>query len=287
MPATPDVFIDCHCDTGENPLWHPDEQRLYWVDIPRGIIYRCDPLTMQTETFQHKSAIGGITLQYDGSLLLFMARGAIASWCDGTLTPLLASIPGEEDNRFNDVIAGENGHVFCGTMTAPSHAGRLYRLNADLSITPLIENVGTANGMGFTPDQTGMYFTDTRAYRIDLFDYDKASGSITNRRPFVSVDDGRGRPDGLTVDAEGCVWSARWDGYGLIRYDPDGREIAWFDLPARNVSSLTFGGPDYTDIYITTAIGKEPSNCGTHGGALFHMNQGIRGVPEFRSTIPA
>jgi sugar lactone lactonase YvrE len=87
------------------------------------------------------------------------------------------------------------------------------------------------------------------------------------------------------VDAEGCVWSARWDGYGLIRYDQNGREMAWFDLPARNVSSLTFGGPDYQDIYITTAIGNDPSDCGTHGGALFHMNLGIRGVPEFRSSI--
>jgi len=286
MPTIPDVFIDSHCHTGENPLWDPDEQRLYWVDIPRGIIYQYDPVTGQTETFENQDAIGGATLQPDGSLLLFMARGSIASWHDGTLTPLLDGIPGEEDNRFNDVIADPEGRVFCGTMTAPSHAGRLYRLDTDLSIHPLVEDVGTANGMGFTPDRTGMYFTDTRAYRIDLFDYDRNSGAISNRRPFVSVEDGRGRPDGLTVDAEGCVWSARWDGYGLIRYDQNGREMAWFDLPARNVSSLTFGGPDYEDIYITTAIGNDPSDCGTHGGALFHMNLGIRGVPEFRSSIP-
>jgi D-xylonolactonase len=151
----------------------------------------------------------------------------------------------------------------------------------------LRDDVGTPNGMGFTRDRCGFYQTDTRRYDVYRFAYDRSTGAITNQQVFahVSKDDCRGRPDGLTVDEEGCVWSARWDGFGIARYAPDGTQLAWYDLPARNVSSITFGGADLGDLYITTAIGSNPAAAGEHAGALFHMRPGVRGVPEFRSRI--
>ena len=266
-------------------MWHPDEQKLYWVDIPAGRIYRYDPADGTHETFETGAAVGGFTLQADGSLLLFMARGSVKRWRDGIVGTVLPELPDELDNRFNDVIADLGGRVFCGVMSTPQRAGRLYRLDPDGRITCLLEGIGTSNGMGFTPDGLRLYYTDTGAHNIYLFDYDPAVGAIENRRVFVHVDEGESRPDGMTVDAAGCVWSARWGGYAVVRYDPEGKEMLRVELPAQNVSSVAFGGPDYTDMYLTTAsCGKRPAT-GEKAGSLYRLTPGVRGVPEFRSRI--
>ena len=283
----PEVVADYQCVTGEGPLWHPAEKRLYWVDIPRGRLLRYDPVAGSSEVFELGIPVGGLTLQANGDLLLFMARGAIQRWRSGTLTPVVAEIPYEADNRFNDVIADPDGRVLCGTMTSPTHAGRLYRLDRDGSLTVLLEGIGTSNGLGFTPDREGLYYTDTHTREIYLFDYDRTSGGISNQRVFVRVPEteGEGRPDGLTVDAEGCVWSARWDGGCVVRYAPDGREIQRIAFPARRVSCVTFGGEAYRDLYVTTAGGDRRDENGPAAGALFVLQPGVRGVPEFVSRI--
>jgi len=283
----PEVIVDCACATGENPLWHPMEKRVYWVDIPVGRLFRHDPVSVRTESFDLGIATGGFTIQPDGALLLFMARGGVAVWREGTMQKLIKGIVDERENRFNDVIADPEGRVFCGTLSLPTRPGRLYRLDVDCRFARLLDDVGTSNGMGFTPDGKRMYHTDTRKHEIRMFDYDRATGAIINQRTFVKVSEGPSRPDGLTVDAEGCVWSARWEGSCLVRYSPEGKEMLRIEVPVKNVSSLTFGGPDYTDIYITTAGGNDRVVNGSSAGALFHMNLGIRGVPEFFSRIDA
>jgi D-xylonolactonase len=231
--------------------------------------------------------VGGFTIQSDGALLLCMAKGAVKIWRDGELTTVLDEIPGERETRFNDVIADPEGRVYCGTMSTPHRAGRLYRLDPDGTLTKLLDGIGTSNGMGFTPDGKQMYYTDTRKQEIYLFDYDRTSGEISNQRVFVKVPmkPEEGRPDGMTVDAQGHVWSARWDGGCLVRYSPQGVEEQRVRFPAKKVSSVTFGGPDYTDMYVTTAGGQNKAEEGAGAGALFHLNLGIAGVPEFRSRI--
>ncbi len=120
----------------------------------------------------------------------------------------------------------------------------------------------------------------------DLVYYDEASGAIANRRVFVETPPGEGVPDGMTVDAEGCVWSARWDGSALVRYTPDGREERRIAFPAKKVSSVTFGGDDLTDMYVTTALaGGSAAQEGAGAGALFRLRLGIRGMPEFYSRV--
>jgi len=281
----PQVIADYQCHTGEGPLWHPDEKRLYWVDIPQGRLFRYDPATGQHEQIYQGEQIGGFTLQEDGALLLFMAQGAVRIWRNGTLTTLMDSIPGEEDSRFNDVIADPAGRVFCGTMPTADRLGNLYRLDTDLALHHLLGGVGTSNGLGFTPDRQQLYYTITREKRIYLFDYDEATGATTNQRIFVESADAPGSPDGLTVDAEGFVWSARWDGACLIRYDPTGKEERRVEFPTPKVSCVTFGGPMYTDMYVTTAGGQDRAANGATAGALFHLDLGIQGKPEFRSRV--
>ena len=181
----PELIADYACECGENPLWHPMEKRLYWLDIPTGRLFRYDPADGTHEQCYQGEVHGGFTIQADGSLLLFQARGAVSVWLDGELTTVIDEIAQERDSRFNDVIADPAGRVFCGTMPTPERSGRLYRMDVDGTLTEVVDGVGTSNGLGFMPDRRGMYYTDTTKHVIYLFDYDEATGAITNQRNFV------------------------------------------------------------------------------------------------------
>lgn len=281
----PELIADYRCITGEGPLWHPVEKKVYWTDIPAGRMFRYDPATGKHEQFYSGGMVGGFTIQADGALLMFMERGAVKLWRDGKLTTVVEEIPEERDGRFNDVIADPAGRVFCGTMKTPDHDGRLYRLDTNGKLTKVLDGIGCSNGMGFTRDLKRMYYTDSFKFEIYLFDYDAATGALSNQRLFVRTPKEDGFPDGMTVDAEGCVWSAKWDGSMLVRYTPDGKEERRITFPATQVSSLTFGGDDCSDIYVTTAGGDKKAEHGSGAGALFRVRAGIRGVPEFPSRI--
>lgn len=281
----PVCIADYACHTGEGPLWHPLEKRVYWVDIPQGRLFRYDPATGEHEQCLETEAIGGFTIQEDGALLLFMAKGAVRLWRDGFLGTIIDSVAAELDSRFNDVIADPEGRVFCGTMSSGSHPGTLYRLDTDGTLHVVLEGLGCPNGMGFTPDLTQMYFTDSVPRQIYQFDYDRATGELSNQRVFVQVPEGEGVPDGMTVDADGNVWSARWDGGCLVQYSPQGQEIQRIEFPARKVSSVVFAGDDYTDMYVTTAGGGRRPEEGEGAGCLFRLTTGATGRPEFLSRI--
>jgi len=285
MEREPEIVADFQCETGEGPVWHAAEQRLYWVDIPQSRLFRYDPASGQSEKFDTGEPVGGATVQEDGALLLFMARGAVRLWRDGSFETVIDEVPAERENRFNDVIADPEGRVFCGTMPDPERGARLYRLDTDRTLTQLLDGVALSNGMGFTPDLKQMYYTETRKFVIYRFDYDRSTGAIANQRVFARVPDGEGKPDGMTVDSEGCVWSARWGGGRLVRYSPEGEEIMCIDFPVPKVSCVTFGGPDYTDMYVTTAGGKVRETDGETVGALFRVNLGIKGRGEFCSRV--
>ncbi len=281
----PELMADYRCETGEGPLWHPMERQVYWSDIPRGRIFRLNPFSRRHEQIYEGRIVGGYTIQSDGSLLLFMDRGSVAVWRDGKLKYLVNEMEGETDNRFNDVAADPAGRVFCGTMPTDTRSATLYRMDTDGSITTVLEGVGLSNGIGFSPDQKQMYYTDSLARKIYIFDYDIDSGDITNQCVFVETPDDGSIPDGMTVDAEGYVWGARWDGSSLYRYNPDGEQVAQIQFPAKKVSSVIFGGVDLTDMYVTTAGGGNKAEEGPGAGGLFRLNVGIQGKPEFLSRV--
>jgi D-xylonolactonase len=283
----PEPVADTRCEVGEGPLWHPDERAVYWVDIVAGQLFRFDPAAGGHELVYESpgEAIGGFTLQADGALLLFQSRGAIHRLQSGRVETVVPEIPEERDGRFNDVIADPEGRVFCGTMPIGDRPGILYRLDRDGSIRPVFEDAGVSNGMGFTPDLRRMYHTNSMKSLISIFDYDRASGELSNRQDFVRTPKEGGIPDGMTVDANGDVWSARWDGSALYKYNPAGEELLRIPFPAKKVSSIAFGGPDLDDAYVTIAGGDDRANEGPGAGALFRVRLGVRGVPEFRSRI--
>lgn len=287
-----EVIADYACVVGENPLWHPGENAVYWTDIDTGRVFRYDPATGRHGiVFQGESGekVGGFTHQEDGTLLFFMDRGAVRRWNGDSLVGTVhEEIPSERESRFNDVIADSRGRVFCGTMSTPKRRGRLYRLETDGALSVILEDIGCSNGLGFTPDGKYVYYTDSTERTIYRFAYNAATGALTDEFVFVRTPAGEGVPDGMTVDADGNVWSARWDGGALFCYShADGSELCRIDLPAvRKVSSVLFGGPDYADMYVTTAGGDKKETDGANAGALFRVRvPNVCGVPEFVSRV--
>lgn len=288
LGMAPEMIADYGCVTGEGPLWHEAEGRLYWVDIPRARLLRYEPGTGRHEEVYRGGegeVSGGFTIQNDGALLLFGERGTVRVWRDGAVATVIEEIEAERGSRFNDVIADPEGRVWCGTMPDGERPGRLYRLDPDGTLTVVLEDAGLSNGMGFTPDHSGMYHTDSAKGTITLYDYDQMDGTLANGRVIVSVPGEAGVPDGMAVDEEGDVWSARWDGGALYRYRPDGTELARVAFPARQVSSVTFGGPGYEDAYVTTAGGDDRTRNGAGAGALFRVRLGVRGRAPFLSRV--
>jgi D-xylono/L-arabinono-1,4-lactonase len=276
---------DCIC--GEGPLWHPLEKRLYWVDITTGRMFRYDPVSGKHAKVYEGETIGGYTVQADGKLLLFQRNGSVRTWQEGVIETVVEGIPAEAGCQFNDVIADPMGRVFCGTLPGKDHQGSLYRLELDGTITHLFGGIGCSNGMGFTLDHRQMYYTDSTAGKIYVFDYADANGELSNRRDLVTVNIAQeGLPDGMTVDADGNLWSARWDGNSVFQFAPDGHQLQRIEFPARKVSSVTFGGDDCMDMFVTTAIGAEGKEGeGAGAGGIFHLRPGVRGITEFYSRI--
>lgn len=278
----PSVAVHRHCELGENPLWDDRRKRVLWEDIDRGRIYEYDPATGQDSLVYEGPVVGGFTMQEDGSLLLFRVN-EIAIHRPGGETRTIARDIDADMRRFNDVIADPEGRVFAGTIGQTKTSGGLYRVDLDGKITRLFQGTGTANGMGFTPDLQYFYWTCSTTGRIFRFRYDRATGELRERTVFNESAKTDGTPDGMAVDAEGCVWTARWGGWAVQRYAPDGRELAKIKLPVQRITSVAFGGEALDTLYITTAGGKDGAD--TLDGALFTTKTNVRGQREFRSRI--
>jgi sugar lactone lactonase YvrE len=268
---------------GEGPVWDARDQSLYWVDIPASRVHQlaADGSLRSWDTGQ---PVGTVVPRASGGLVVAVRDGFMALDPEtGELTMLAEVERDRPDNRMNDGACDRAGRFYAGTMADDEgpDAGSLYRLDPDLTVTRLLTGVSISNGIGWSPDERLMYYIDSPTNRVDVLDYDPATGSIGGRRPFTAVGKGGGVgeghavPDGLTVDADGGVWVAVWGGYAVQHYDPAGRLIGKLELPAARVSSCVFGGPDLDQLYITTAAGP-----GESAGALFVCEPGVTGQPS-------
>jgi sugar lactone lactonase YvrE len=263
---------------GEGPVWDDQDQALYWVDIPEGRVHRMDAGGSFT-SWDVGGRASAVVPRASGGLVLAVSDGfAVLDPASGAVTPLAPVEADRPETRMNDGSCDRAGRFFAGTMADDERPGfgSLYRLDPDLTLTTLVTGVGTSNGIGWSPDERLMYYIDSQAYQVDVFDYDPATGEIDGRRAFAAVGGGDVMPDGLTVDADGGVWVAVWGGGALLRHDPDGRLRESVELPAGHVTSCAFGGPELDQLYISTADGP-----GTLGGALFVCQPGVTGQPSY------
>ncbi len=270
---------------GEGPLWHPLTNRLYVTDIYRRALHIFDADLTRLHSHTLSRVTSAMTWQADGSLLLFHDQCGISRWWpDGRNDVLIDSLPGAEGSRFNDVIADPMGRVLCGIEPVGTHPGRLYSIGPDLQPRVLIEEVQEPNGLGFSPDHTHLYFTDSVAQTIWRFRYDVDTGRLDTREEFFRTH-GNVLPDGMTVDIEGNVWTALWNGGGVLRISPQGKTAVKYPVPAQRSTSLTFGGTDFSTMFITSARDHGDESPKPLDGALFAIDGCGTGRAEFPSSL--
>jgi len=282
---------------GEAPMWDGEAGYLYWTDNIGLKFYRFQPATGIHELIKEGVEIFGIALHEKGGFMISNLSGIWVWDVDDQFSLITDEVEGSKCHM-NDCIADVNGRLFAGSFfyhpSKEYELGKLIRVDVDGSGSIVDEGFHISNGLGFSPDNTILYFTDSGARVIYAYDYDPRSGDIKNRRVAIKIPDDEGIPDGLTIDADGYIWSAQWYGSSVLRYDPDGKLERRLDTPAKQTSSIIFGGEDLTDIFITSAAMSEPMplmprgydpDSGYFGGQLYHVNLGIKGKPEHRAKI--
>jgi L-arabinonolactonase len=273
---------------GEAPLWDVDLARLFWVDCDQKLLFELDPVSGAVTQTVLPHFPGSYAIRGQGGMVMAYRNGISLSddrWHDSQSV----ATPGVDftAERFNDGTCDRAGRFWVGTMDRRLRepVGSLFRLDADLSLHLIEKSLTCSNGIAFSPDDRTMYHTDTGAGRIYAYDYDLDTGDVGNRRVFVDFAGQPGRPDGCTIDAEGCLWVAEIGGGEVVRIDPDGRRIDSIELPVKRPTSAMFGGPDLKTLYVTTMrhgataqqLADQPQS-----GCLFAVEMDVPGLPEAR-----
>lgn len=248
-----EVAVREHAALGEGPTWDPATGRLIWVDILGARIHTYEPATGRRTVMATEQHVGAAKPRAGGGLVVNLRDGIGLYGADGAFRWLVHDA--EPGRRGNDAAVAPDGALWAGTMRYDESetGGSLTRVAPDGTATRILPLVACSNGTGWSPDGRLMYYIDTATRRIDVFDVD--GEQVGGRRPFATVEKGAGYPDGLTVDAEGAVWVALWDGAALRRYTADGVLERVVELPVRRPTSCAFGGPGLRDLYISTARG--------------------------------
>ncbi|MFH8514664.1 SMP-30/gluconolactonase/LRE family protein [Streptomyces gelaticus] len=272
-----DVAVHERAELGEGPTWDPATGRLIWVDIVSARVHTYDPVSGRRTVMATEQHVGAAKPRAGGGLVVNLRDGIGLYDPDGAFRWLVHDpVPGR---RGNDAAVAPDGALWAGTMRYDGAAdgGSLVRVAADGAVTPVLPVAACANGIGWSPDGRLMYFIDTPTRRIDVFDFD--GEHAVNRRPFATVEEGAGFPDGLTVDAEGAVWAALWDGAAVRRYTPDGALDRIAALPVRRPTACAFGGAGLRDLYISTA---RTGLAAPHplSGSLLVLPDAGRGLPQ-------
>ena len=273
---------------GEGPLWDVAEQALYWVDISGCLIHRLDWQTGERRDWGVPGAIGSMALRAGGGAVIALETGFhLFDFESGQATPIMDPEADEPRTRFNDGKVDRQGRFLCGSMAraiGTQGLGSLYRLDPDLSLSKLADDIAVSNGPCFSPDGGTFYFADSTRLVIYAYDYDQGRGAIANRRVFVDFAALDTAPDGATVDAEGNLWSALVRSGQLGCFAPDGRLLRRIEVPCAMPSSVMFGGPDLDVLYVTSI--RDSGNrtaFGEHDGGLFAVTGlAARGLAEPR-----
>ncbi|HQZ13573.1 MAG TPA: SMP-30/gluconolactonase/LRE family protein [Devosia sp.] len=270
----------------EGPCWSAAQQKLYWVDILAPAILQSDLKRGVAVSRPMPELVSALVPRHRGGFVATTQHGIKALDIEtGSMTPIANPEASKPGNRFNDARCDRRGRLWAGTLaidTTPGE-GSLYRLDPDGQIHRMDTGFHVSNGLDFSPDNRRLYFTDTGKRRIYVYDFDLESGEIDNRRVFHELPEGIGTPNGLTVDSEGYVWSAQWDGWCVTRYDPDGEVERVVNLPVPRPTSCVFGGPDLTTLLVTSArirLSAQQLAEAPLSGSVFAVETGIRGMPD-------
>jgi D-xylonolactonase len=302
-----EILVSNNDRCGECPIWDSQSQRLIWNDMNASLVFAFDHATGAVTTLPTNGLNAAGNAFNESGELVFAGTGGLhlwrslplptgEGWGEGENRTLLTHHNNEALN-FNDILAAPKGRLYAGTWywgaLEYEKLGKLYLIEPDGSVSIQDDGIQLSNGLGLSPDERTLYYADSTARKI--YAYDVAdSGALSNRRVFVDVPLTEGIPDGLTVDAEGFVWSAQWYGSQIVRYDPDGKVERQIKIPASQVTCMAFGGPDWDELYITSASDDWPTRYAPPGydsskvhigGELYRLKLDIQGKPEYKTKF--
>jgi sugar lactone lactonase YvrE len=271
---------------GEGPVWDHKKKVIIWVDIINGIIHEYAPQEKNFRSIKVQEMIGSVALCTNGNYVAALQSGfAFVNRNTGVISKIHDPEIHLPENRFNDGKCDPAGRFWAGSMSITDEAGKgnVYSFHPNNTVNKKIGGVSISNGMAWNAGATLFYYIDTPTYQIDAYDYDNVSGEISNGRPIITIDKKDGNPDGMTIDNEGMLWVAHWDGWKITRWNPEtGVKLTEIAMPVARVTSCTFGGPQLQDIYITSArVGLSQNELAKQplAGSLFVLeNSGYTGV---------
>lgn len=276
---------------GEGTCWSEREQALYWVDILEHRLYRYRLADGARDSWQFDETISAVAERADAPGLAITLRRGLALFdpATGALQRLHEPEPDREGNRFNDGKCDAQGRFWAGSMDFGCQAptGALYRFDAEGRGTRAFDaGFAVTNGPTWSRDQRTMYFNDTAQQQIHAFDFDLTTGTLSNQRPWLRFAKGDGYPDGMTTDADGCLWIAHWGAACVTCHDPDSaEELLRVPLPTDHITNVAFGGPELRTLFITSArfeLGDAQRQTQPLAGALFAVETSATGRPANR-----
>ena len=281
-----ELALDAKVLLGEGPWWNAKSQQLYWVDIEGNAFHVFDPTSGSDRKIDVGEMIGCAVGMRSGGVLLALQHGFFKLDLN---TESLTAIADPEshlpENRFNDGKCDSAGRFWAGT-TRIQHdepSGFLYRLDPDLNVHRKLDDVWISNGLAWSLDDKTMFYIDSPTGEVVAFDFHAPSGEITNERLVIEIPEEGASPDGMTIDEEGMLWIALWDGWRVIRVNPaDGQIIGEVRLPVARPTSCCFGGANLDELYITTASTRMPADELAKqplAGGIFRCKPGMRGLP--------
>jgi sugar lactone lactonase YvrE len=275
---------------GECPVWDPERQRLFWVDVYNHRVHEFDPTTNSDRSFDTGDVVPALVLARGDRLLLALRdRLAFLHLDSGeveVLRQLEFSLP---DTRFNDGKCDPQGRFWIGTVSQEPGQAALYRYDPDRSLHVMETGLTISNGLGWSPDGATFYLTDSHVRAIYAYRFDGGPGTISDRRVLINLSRGAPEPDGLTIDRRGHIWTALWNGWCIAHFDASGREIERIDLPVQRPTSVSFGGPRLADLYVTSAsvaLSQAEIQRGFQAGDLFRIPAAAEGIPTGAYAAP-
>lgn len=278
---------------GEGPVWNAKQKLICWVDILNGEIHQYSPEEKKHSITEVHQMIGSIAVCTDGNFIAALQNGfAFIDRKTGEIKMIADPESHLPNNRFNEGKCDPAGRFWAGTMALSEDpgVGNVYAMHNDLIPTKKIGEVTISNGMAWSADHKTFYYIDTPTLEIVAYDYDKATGNISSKRRIIQIEKEDGFPDGMTIDNEGMLWIAHWDGWQVTRWDPEnGKKLFIIKLPVAKITSCTFGGNGFEDLYITSAkVGLSENELKQQplAGYLFVLrNSGFKGVPAVEFEV--
>jgi sugar lactone lactonase YvrE len=274
---------------GEGPLWDPAREQLNWVDVYNHRVHQFDPSTGRDRFIDTGDVVSAIALAGENRLLVALRDQLVfLDLSTGSIEPLF-HLQLAEGTRLNDGKCDARGRFWVGSISKKPHEAALYRYDHG-SLQVMETGLTISNGLGWSPDGKTFYLTDSPERKIYAYRFDAETGSIDDRRVLIDLGDEAVEPDGLAIDRRGHLWSALWNGWSIVHFDPQGREIERIRVPVQRPTSVAFGGHDLKELYVTSAsVGLSQSEIerGFYAGDLFRIATESAGMPPTEFALPS